>query len=43
MSAFFLTVLVADRRQEPPAPLREWGEWGFHDFVEIKAVMGFGE
>ena len=21
-------VLVADRRQEPPAPLREWGEWG---------------
>src|SRR5262249_10923050 len=22
---------------------REWGEWGFHDFVETKAVMGFGE
>jgi aldehyde dehydrogenase (NAD+) len=22
---------------------REWGEWGFHDFVEIKAVMGFGD
>jgi aldehyde dehydrogenase (NAD+) len=21
---------------------REWGEWGFHDFVEIKAVMGYG-
>jgi aldehyde dehydrogenase (NAD+) len=20
---------------------REWGEWGFHDFVEIKAVMGY--
>ncbi|MFM7784811.1 MAG: aldehyde dehydrogenase family protein, partial [Gammaproteobacteria bacterium] len=22
---------------------REWGEWGFHDFVELKAVMGFGD
>ncbi|MFM7898605.1 MAG: aldehyde dehydrogenase family protein [Actinomycetota bacterium] len=21
---------------------REWGEWGFHDFVEIKAMMGYG-
>ena len=20
---------------------REWGEWGFHDFLEVKAVMGF--
>jgi len=20
---------------------REWGEWGFHDFLETKAVMGF--
>ncbi|AXK41667.1 aldehyde dehydrogenase family protein [Erythrobacter aureus] len=21
---------------------REWGEWGFHDFLEVKAVMGHG-
>ncbi len=21
---------------------REWGEWGFHDYMEIKAVMGYG-
>ena len=21
---------------------REWGEWGFHDFLEIKAIMGYG-
>ena len=21
---------------------REWGEWGFHDFLEVKAVMGTG-
>jgi aldehyde dehydrogenase (NAD+) len=21
---------------------REWGEWGFHDFLEIKAMMGYG-
>ncbi|MBX7458401.1 aldehyde dehydrogenase family protein [Qipengyuania sp. 1NDH17] len=20
---------------------REWGEWGFHDFLEVKAVMGY--
>ena len=20
---------------------REWGEWGFHDFLELKAVMGY--
>ncbi len=20
---------------------REWGEWGFHDYVEIKAVLGY--
>lgn len=20
---------------------REWGEWGFHDFLEVKAIMGY--
>ena len=22
---------------------REWGEWGFHDYVEIKAVLGYAD